>query len=323
MLKLGASGGGGHLLDSHWPFAEQAGFRMVAVYDLKPDHVKTELKGRRLSGEEITWVTSMRELLRQDLDAVLITSPDKEHPAQLAAAIEAGVSVLVDKPAAIDATGLRTVRNAIAHRGSRVVVSSCHPRRFDPPYQALRKRLNRLIARYGALVHIEMDFSYPTPRKAWKATRSLLLDHFIHELDFMRWLLDEPLIGAKRLQDTFDHYCVSGTIGIDSPVTFTCMGTRRLKKRGTYPETVKLRFTEGTCEINTKTGVMRMWRHATPENVRTEVTGGTDYDLRFIFLMQDFAASVKRGEEGYLNPVDILANTEAAVALATTGHYNL
>ncbi len=312
-IGYGVIGCGGHAVQGHIQPAAGSGMALVGVYD--PDQACAE-KAAADAGAAVH--DSVEALLRDEaVEAVLITSPDRFHPAQLAAAVQAGKHVLVDKPLAVDAPGLDVVRRAL-HRAADtgLTVSGCHPRRFDPPYAALKDRLPALVAEFGPLVRIEMDFSYHAPAAQWKHARSLLLDHFPHEVDTLRWLLGDVAVSAHRLVDGPDRYEVVGVA--DGGVTFLCAGTRRLSRR-VYPEVVRLRLSSASLTVNSRIGAADLYRHGA-DTTQVGVWPRTDYDLRAAAVMADFAAAV-RGGRGYLSAADLWVNTESAVALAGGGFY--
>jgi predicted dehydrogenase len=160
-----------------------------------------------------------------------------------------------------------------------------------------------------------MDFSYHIPAAEWKHTRSLLLDHYPHEIDFLRFLLGDMPTEVWKLHDAYDLYSVVGKMG---GVTFNCMGTRRLDRRA-FPEEIRLRFDRGSCAINTETGVATLADHE-HNSTTLEVAGKTDYTLRVEGVMQDFRRLVD-GQGSTLTLTDLEVNTASAIALAARGYY--
>lgn len=101
-----------------------------------------------------------------EVDAVVIASPDRFHLAQLQRVVEAGKHALCEKPlcaARAELPALRSILRLAADKG--LSVTSCHPRRFDPPYVWLAQRLPELVARYGRVLQLSLDFSYHLPAR--------------------------------------------------------------------------------------------------------------------------------------------------------------
>ena len=322
MFRLGVIGVGGHALDSHLIAGSQS-FRLTNVFDPNHDRVLTVIK--RLGLEDVTTHDTLASFLKHaKVDAILIASPDQFHATQLLEVVKTTRGpVLVEKPLGITFRDIWRVRKALRIAKRRgVTISSCHPRREDPPYQWIKEHLAEFTARFGVLKHVELDFSYPEPSAGWKTSgRSLLLDHFPHEIDFIRWLLGDRAFSAQRLKDSPVEYTVSGTLA--GGVTFLCNGTRTLERReprGIFPETVELRFERGTVTLNTYTGRALIYDHEVQEY--SFVAGAkTDYDSRFWSIMLNFGAVVADTQECYLKPEDLTVNTRASIILARRGKF--
>lgn len=316
-IRLAVSGCGGHSMNSHVIPGIALGYEVTAVCDPSSDNIAAL---REQTGFDPQEFTDFEEMVNHpDIDAVLITSPDVYHPQQLLAAVQAGKPVLCDKPLTTTAADLRVTEEALAlARDRRQVVQSCHPRHETPdlPYGWVRANFERFRQYFGELVLVELDFSYHAPSAAWKLNRSLLIDHFSHEIDFLLWLLGDVRFEAWRLADGFDKYCVAGRTSSD--VLFYFIGTRRLSNK-TYPETITLRFDRGTCIVNTKTGVVNYRSHE-DETIGQEVIAATDYDARSHIIMSGFAAAIATGESD-TSPDHLWKVNASAVTLAEQGYY--
>ncbi|HJP81470.1 MAG TPA: Gfo/Idh/MocA family oxidoreductase [Candidatus Saccharimonadales bacterium] len=318
-VSVGVAGVGGHVLDSHVIPGAQFGIDVVGVYDPSPIGIE-RLKEVTTFRPEV--YTTFDALISSPIDALLITSRDDVHAAQLLAAVKAGVRVIMcDKPLAVNRQDLQLVREAfkIAQRGRQVILS-CHPRRETPnlPYGWARENLTRLVRDFGALMHVELDFSYPSPTAGWKKDRSLLLDHFPHEIDFLVWLIGNKELSANRYVDLYDRYVVTGMLGV---VTFTCIGTRRLGRK-TYPEIITLRFERGTCTINTKTGAVIRYDHESQAQTALAISP-TDYEARSHIIAKDLIAAVRSGYtvERAKRAEELLHIAASSVVLASEGQY--
>ncbi|HSM61800.1 MAG TPA: Gfo/Idh/MocA family oxidoreductase, partial [Longimicrobiales bacterium] len=82
-------------------------------------------------------VCSPEEVFRRDdVDAVLVCTPNHHHEDQALAALEAGKHVFVERPMALTADGARRVLAAARSAGVRLVAGM--PHRFRPEVSALR-----------------------------------------------------------------------------------------------------------------------------------------------------------------------------------------
>ena len=83
-----------------------------------------------------------------DADVVVVASPNRFHVPLAETALDAGVHVVVDKPVAIDASGIRALADR-AHNAGRLLIPF-HNRRWDDDFLTLRRtvaedRLGRVL----------------------------------------------------------------------------------------------------------------------------------------------------------------------------------
>jgi predicted dehydrogenase len=170
--------------------------------------------------------TDWRDMLKEDLDVVLILTSSSHAPAAIAAA-KRGIHVFVEKPMCFT---LREADEMIAAcRDNRVTLSVGYMKRHDPAYRLARERLPDLSGlRYVQVTTLEAPLEpyvahYPIQRAAdipaavlersraerdvlldealegamqpdvRAAYRDLLLDSAVHELNLLRGFLGEPL----------------------------------------------------------------------------------------------------------------------------------
>ncbi|HEU5114175.1 MAG TPA: Gfo/Idh/MocA family oxidoreductase [Candidatus Paceibacterota bacterium] len=314
-IQYGVIGCGEHACRGHIIPANDLGFELVALHDPFPERMSHSAKCGGSNARR--YASAVGVLGDPSVEAVIIASPDECHPEQLLSAVKAGKHVLVEKPLAIDAEGFKIVKSAlrIAQRDG-LVITSCHPRRFDPPYVWVKEDLGTHVNNLGKVVSVRLDFSYHAPSEGWKKSRSLLLDHFPHEIDYLHFLLGKAPFEAFRLNDDFSNYAVAGRRS--DGVTFFFSGTRRLPDR-IFPERISIRFDQGELSLDTKSGIATIERHGYPASRTRRYP--TDYEKRFSLLMKNFAQSIRGKEKNYLSPEDLVVNTESAIALAEIGQY--
>jgi len=260
---------------------------------------------------------TIEELLADErLKAVLISSPDEYHLAQIEMALAAGKHVFCEKPLMVPGEDMLRLEAAFdLAKTKELALTSCHPRRFDRPELWLLDRLSYLENRLGKVLSFAFDFSYHVPSKEWKHGRSLLLDHVNHEVDLMNFLFGIAGFDAWKLHDSFDHYEMVGKR--DDGIAFHFQGTRRLTIKK-YPEWCRVRFERGEVVLNMMTGTAHVVDH--DEMVEEVFTGiGIDYDGRLEGVMGNFASQITRGIPGYLTREEMLMNTEAGIRLQKEG----
>src|SRR5580692_6212689 len=100
-LRLGVVGLGRISQVAHLPATTKADrVSLVAVCDSSPTLVE---RVARLY--EVPGFVDVRQFLHEDLDAVLVATPDRSHLALATTALRAGKHVLVEKPLADNAAG--------------------------------------------------------------------------------------------------------------------------------------------------------------------------------------------------------------------------
>ena len=126
------------------------------------------------------------------VDAVAVCSWGPTHEEFVLAAIAAGKPVFCEKPLATTAEGAQRIVEAESRFGRRLVQVG-FMRRYDRGYVALKKTVDTEI---GAplMVHAkhrnpEVGDSYTTPMA--------IVDTAIHEIDVLRWLLDDDYVSAQ------------------------------------------------------------------------------------------------------------------------------
>jgi predicted dehydrogenase len=191
--RIGVIGTGAISQVVHVPiFAEREDVDLLAVADA--DIHKAEALSDRF---EIPLVLDADELIeRDDLDAVVICTPNHLHEEMAIAALEAGKHVFVERPMATTSDGAARVV-AVAERTGQVLVVGM-PHRFRPGVVALRSfiaggELGDVYAVRGSW----MTRPVPSSRPSWRQERETagggaLVDLGVPALDLCLWLIGFP-----------------------------------------------------------------------------------------------------------------------------------
>ena len=168
------------------------GGRVVAIYDanlVTAQKVAKEVFKKTKVLPKVYKELSMI-LDDQQVKAVIIASPDHLHANHLEQAVLAGKDVLCEKPLASKEKDARKVAKLV--RNSKSIVGIGFMRRFDRPYQDLKKEIES--GKYGKVLQIRCtsrNVSSPT------ATTAMLLTNVaVHEIDIIRWLLGEEIVSV-------------------------------------------------------------------------------------------------------------------------------
>jgi predicted dehydrogenase len=189
--------GAGYISGIHSWFLRRSGVdhEIVAVHD--PDEERAAAfcakRGARPVGED--------ELL--DLvDVVYVTAWTSEHPRLVAKVAERGLAVFCEKPLAVDAPTAQQMADTVARAGVTNQVGLVL--RSVPSFIVLRdlirdERAGRVLAvvfrddqyipnqgMYGSTWRVDAD----------RAGRGTLLEHSVHDVDILRWMLG-PVIGVS------------------------------------------------------------------------------------------------------------------------------
>lgn len=193
-IRVGIIGAGAISQIVHLPiFVEREDVEVTVLADR--DLHKAETLSRRYS---VPMVMAADEMLSLDeLDAVVICTPNHLHEEMAIAALEAGKHVLVERPLAATAEGASRV--IAAAEGSGRVLSVGLPHRFRPGVIALRSfvqgdELGDVYAVRGSW----LTRSTPASRASWRqdptAGGGALVDLGIPALDLCLWTTDFPTV---------------------------------------------------------------------------------------------------------------------------------
>lgn len=189
LIRVGLLGHGQAGAILHAPLIEAAGdFRIVAV---ATSRAETLAERRDAPRQEID---ARAVIEADDVDLVVIATPNALHVEQAAAALEAGKHVVVDKPFALsaaDADRLITLANA---RGRMLTVF--HNRRLDGDFLGVKQAI--AAGEIGELVLFEArwDRFRPVPPHSWKNSADggggVLWDLGTHMVDQALQLFGRP-----------------------------------------------------------------------------------------------------------------------------------
>ena len=165
------------------------GARVAGIYDANTTvAMKVASKVKKIGGLSVTVYDSIQSMLAaKEITAIIIASPDNLHAEHLSMAVAAGKDVLCEKPLASNDSDAKKV--AQTANKSKSIVGIGFMRRFDPAYLELKRVVRS--GKYGKVLQIRCtsrNVSSPT------ATTAMLLTNVaVHEVDVIRWLLDEEI----------------------------------------------------------------------------------------------------------------------------------
>lgn len=175
--------GAGRMGQVHGPnAATHPGLRLRYVVDPRPQ-AAAEM-ATRWGAQVVALETALAD---PAIGGVLICSSTDQHLGHALAAVRAGKAVFCEKPIDLDLDKVRQAQPEF--EGARFLLG--FNRRFDPHFQALKRRLDAGEAgRLEALQLINHDPAAPPPGFI-PTSGGLFKDFTIHDLDLARWLLGE------------------------------------------------------------------------------------------------------------------------------------
>jgi predicted dehydrogenase len=195
-LRVGVLGTGAIAQIVHLPILiDLPGARVEAVCDI--DGNKASAIAGRL-GIPLVFGREDDLFESDDIDAVVICSPNHLHERQAIAALEAGKHVLIERPLALDARGAEAVVKA-AEKADRALVVA-YNNRYRPDIRGVKSfvtagELGEVFSIHGTWFNKKVRLRRPTWRHR-KATAGggAFMDLGVQVLDLCLWLLDYPKV---------------------------------------------------------------------------------------------------------------------------------
>jgi myo-inositol 2-dehydrogenase/D-chiro-inositol 1-dehydrogenase len=133
---------------------------------------------------------------REDVDAVIIASPDATHPTLCLETIRHRKFILCEKPLAPDVKGCLEVIEAETAAGRRLVQVG-FMRRFDPSYVEMKSELREGVVGSALMLHcVHRNVSAPPDFKGFMAVSNSAP----HEFDIARYVLDTDIAAISVFQ---------------------------------------------------------------------------------------------------------------------------
>lgn len=252
-----------------------SGGQIVAVTDINLQQARETVEKCGLKAEVHADGRSL--IAAKDVEVVLVTSWGPTHEEYVLAAVAAGKPVFCEKPLATTAEGCMRIVEAEVAAGKRLVqVGFMRP--YDSGYRALKQVIDSGDIGDPLIVHCA--HRNPAVGDSYK-TDMAITDTVIHEIDVLRWLLDDDyksvqVVYPKKTRNASSHLAdpqiilmetVNG-VRIDVEVFVNCV----------YGYDIQ-------CEVVGETGIARL-----PEPAKVMMRSGakrsveilTDWKQRFI-----------------------------------------
>ncbi|APO67348.1 inositol 2-dehydrogenase 1 [Rhizobium gallicum] len=191
-LKIGVIGTGAigqeHIERLH---NKLIGSTVVAVNDINKS--QAEAIAKRLSPAARVYDSGQSLVNDPNVDAVVVTSWGPTHEEFVLASIAAGKPVFCEKPLAPTAEACLNIVNAEVASG-RHLVQVGFMRRYDKSYRLLKEQItNRNL---GEPLMVHCAHRNPSVPDVYAGDMAIT-DSFVHEIDVLRWLLDDDYVSAQ------------------------------------------------------------------------------------------------------------------------------
>lgn len=202
-MRVAVVGAGAISQLAHLPVLSKArGAALVALCD--NDGPKARALAERFGVRDV--FTDIDDLFDADqIDAVVIATPNHLHEPHVLAALRAGVDVLCERPLSLTSSGVQRILTAANSAGRKVVVGNNH--RFRTDVQQLQRFMRG--GELGAITGIRGGhYQFRGPQSGWRYRRAEAGGGAFFELgyqllDLALWLTDFP--EAVRVSAQFDR----------------------------------------------------------------------------------------------------------------------
>lgn len=187
-MKIAFAGTGG-INKVHARAAQTLGLELEAAVNHRPESMAAFCQEFGIPRQYAT----VEELLKDDnIDALVVSTPNYLHAEQTIAALNAGVPVMVEKPMAMNAQEAEQMCDTAEKSGALLMVAHCW--RFHPEVQWLKEqspKLGKIIRTKAYSVHVHWGPSGWFAQKIY-AGGGAMADMGVHALDTTRFLLGDP-----------------------------------------------------------------------------------------------------------------------------------
>lgn len=309
---------------------------IVALCDVNPDRVEEVAKKYEVTS---TYTDYRKMLAGEDLDAVVVGTPNSTHAPMSIAALDAGFHVLVEKPMAASLKEAKAMIDA-AKKNKRFLMIGQNQRLMAPHVKA-KQILDK--GTLGKPINFQTTFKHGGPDgwsvdggKSWffrkkEAVMGVCGDLGVHKIDLMRFLLGQEIVAVNGFVDTLSKTYPGTTKKIDVDDT----AFLSVKTSGGVIGTINISWTNygrfednGTiiyCEkgvmligVDREYGVVVRYRNGKEDKFKTgeiatntKQVGSGVMDM-FVESIRKKKAPTIDGAEGYKSLAVILAALESS-----------
>jgi predicted dehydrogenase len=219
-LRVAMVGAGAITQLAHLPaLSKMRGVEMVAICD--SDRTKARALADRFGVPDA--FTDIEDLLElDDLQAVVIATPNHLHEPHVLSALAAGVDVLCERPMALSSRGVDRILSAANRYGRKIIAGNNH--RFRTDVQSLARFITG--GELGKVTGIRAGaYHFRVPGEGWRTRRAesgggAFFQHGAPLLDLALWISDASEI--ERVSASMERGRGSSAVEDSMQVTLTC-----------------------------------------------------------------------------------------------------
>lgn len=212
--------GCGRISVNHVAAAQENNLEIVALCDVVEEHMTDKVQKFNLP-ESVKLYTDYKEMLANEKpELVAIATESGKHAAIALDCIKAGSSLIIEKPIALSLEDADAIIEAADKY--HVQVCACHQNRFNKSIQKIREakdagRFGRML--YGT-AHVRwnrgIQYYQQAPwRGTWAQDGGALMNQCIHNIDLLRWMMDDEVEEIMAFTDRLNHdYIEAEDLGI-------------------------------------------------------------------------------------------------------------
>ena len=256
-LRVGVVGVGNMGRHHARVYSELPGAHLVGVSDADGE------RARSVAAEYGTDAYD-RDRLLSAVDAVSVAVPTRYHAEVVTAALDAGVSVLVEKPVVTDPEEGRELRRRA--RETDAVVQVGHVERFNPAVESLR---DVLASEDGEVLAIDARRQGPPVDR--DSTDSVVMDLMIHDIDVLTSLVPDDPVEVNAVSAADGRHVVATfafETGVAASLTASRVSQQRLRE-------LTVSAADYQVEVDYQSQSVQIHRDSFPEYV------ANDGDLRY------------------------------------------
>ncbi len=311
---------------------------LCAVADLRQE--RREWAGRTLPESVRVYADGRKLIVSGCCDAVLIAVPHFQHEPLAVAALEAGLHVLCEKPAAVQADRAERMIRAAEKAGK--TLTFMFNQRTNCIYRAMKKLLDS--GEMGVMKRMNWIITdwYRTQRYydsgSWRATWAgegggVLLNQCPHQLDLLIWLCGMPCaVTARCLEGKWHHIEVEDDVTAFLEFPNGATGVF-IASTGELPGTNRLEIDCERGKIVCENGQVKVWRLGVNEreicfhsddpwyraDVRESLLETDGENPQHAGVINAFAAHLLRGEKPVAGAEDGLRALQLSNAIHLSG----